>query len=201
MATINLTCTQCKTGYVLVTSPAIAARQKFCGKSCTAKNFKQRIPDFVESVGRRLSDRSKRLDNGCIVYTGQNNGVYGQVEYRRKTYTSHRASYLIHKGEIPRGMCVCHSCDNPLCINPDHLWLGTYKDNVRDMMDKGRAKYNPRKKISDERFAALVGRIEAGALHRQIAEEFGVSSSYVSMVKTGKRRSGNKGFPSPLESK
>lgn len=54
--------------------------------------------------------------------------------------TAHRSSYIIHKGDIPDGVLVCHHCDNRKCCNPEHLFLGTHKDNMKDALDKGRIK-------------------------------------------------------------
>lgn len=73
---------------------------------------------------------------------------YGQfmatVDGERKLFTAPRASFEIFKGPIPEGLCACHKCDNHGCFNPDHLFAGTQKENVQDMIDKGRSKLGTR---------------------------------------------------------
>lgn len=77
--------------------------------------------------------------DGCWYWLGAvyKNG-YGQIGFNREHQSAHRFSYKFFKGDIPGRLCVLHSCDNRLCVNPNHLRLGTHKDNTQDMISKGR---------------------------------------------------------------
>jgi len=78
----------------------------------------------------------------CWEWNKPNTRGYGEYyigNYRFER--AHRFSYKIYKGKIPKGLCVCHTCDNPKCVNPDHLWLGTVKENNQDCIKKERHKY------------------------------------------------------------
>lgn len=79
-----------------------------------------------------------RGPNGCWVWRGhKNNKGYGQVRYNKVCYLAHRFAYALFRAPVPAGVSVCHTCDNR-CVNPSHMFLGTQKDNMRDMIAKGR---------------------------------------------------------------
>ncbi len=95
-------------------------------------------PIYVIPPADKLMSRVVQVDTGCWEWTGPvNNKGYGTCRILGERY-AHRASWTLANGPIPDGLVVCHKCDNPRCVNPEHMWLGTLVDNNRDMFAKGR---------------------------------------------------------------
>src|ERR1051326_4320190 len=93
-------------------------------------------------MGQLLSRISKNPQTGCwnwmgALFKGSGYGQFSNHALSKSPTTAHRASWELHKGIIPKGIMVCHTCDNRLCVNPAHLYLGTNADNMRDRSQRG----------------------------------------------------------------
>lgn len=154
----------------------------------------------------KLSDKERLLHllsrciesgGGCQEYQGciQANG-YARATVQYKADYAHRHSYRLAVGAaIPDGLDVCHSCDNRRCINPDHLFLGTRKDNMRDAVLKDRQAKGfdlPITKVSSEAALAIVDLATFGIPYKDIANTFGISRQHAGYIaiKNGVRRDG-----------
>jgi hypothetical protein len=104
----------------------------------------------------------------------------------RKKYAAHRVSYEMANGLIPDDLQVCHHCDNPSCVNPDHLFLGTNSDNVADCISKGRqtrGSSHPVAKLTEQQVLDIRTKYASGLfLQREIAAEYGITQDNVSYI-------------------
>lgn len=93
---------------------------------------------IVMDAKERLFYKTKKNSKGCLEFTGALRNGYGAIKYKGKIWGAHRLSYFIINGFIHEHLLVCHKCDNPKCINPEHLFLGTYSENMVDCKIKER---------------------------------------------------------------
>ena len=138
------------------------------------------------SLQDRFFSRFVKLENGCWQWRSHTDkDGYGILPGANKNTRSHRLSYEIHIGEIPEGLIVCHHCDNPGCVNPDHLFVGTPKDNAHDALQKGRhyiGEKNGRSKLTAKNVKEILNSNMNG---QQLAEKFGVTRSTINNVRRG----------------
>lgn len=136
-------------------------------------------------------DGAKILDTQCWEWTRPRTLRGYGVFFMNSTYrAAHRASWQLHQGDIG-DLCVLHRCDNPPCIRPDHLFLGTFDDNNKDKAKKGRApkgEGHKSTKVSDQAILEIRKRAAAGESHRVIAEDYDLSQGYTSRVVRGHYR-------------
>jgi hypothetical protein len=144
-----------------------------------------------------LSERfwfSVLKSEGCWEWQGCRNveGGYGVIRFGKHLLT-HRVSWELHNGQIPDGLCVLHHCDNPACVRPDHLFLGTHQENMDDKSRKGRnsppaamkGEEHENAKLRDGDIPLIRRAVAIGFRQKDVAAAYGVAQSLVSRIATG----------------
>lgn len=127
-----------------------------------------------------------RLESGCWIWTrSKSKDGYGKVWYNGKLVSTHRLIYQLFNKEIPKGMYVLHKCDNSQCVNPDHLFLGTHTDNMRDMVNKKRAATGEENgsRLTEQDVKEIKIRLRNGDKVCMIAKCFHVHTNAISDIK------------------
>jgi len=160
-------------------------------------------PESGEGIGVIATKAAERFwrkvnstggENACWPWTGAKDSCgYGGVSINYKNHGAHRLAFALSLGEIPKGLCVLHRCDNPSCCNPAHLFLGTHYENIMDKMKKGRGSRPLRRgqfirKLTDEDVREIRKRRANGENCSSIASSFGVHRITARDISNFKRR-------------
>lgn len=156
--------------------------------------YRFRSPRPVERLWHMYEIRGE-----CWIFTGDKDRYgYGQFQWMGRPGRAHRAAYYLTHGHIPKGMCVCHHCDNPACVRPEHLFLGTVADNNTDKKHKGRSRWggvlptprygrqNPAAKLLDADIRYIRQAASQGVTSYVLAARFGVTDSNIRYILRGK---------------
>lgn len=137
---------------------------------------------------QRFSIKVRPVESGCHEWQSTlHRDGYGKFWLNGGQVQAHRVAYLLHRGEIPEGRWVLHTCDNRKCVNPEHLYLGDAKDNARDKVE--RCSWWGRMKYSFETIQEIRARYDAGGVsQQQLADEYGCDQTQVSRYVRGTQR-------------
>lgn len=124
----------------------------------------------------------------CWIFSRAHSNGYGRFSFKGIRYYAHRVSWILYKGDIPNGLNVLHECDNPICCNPDHLFLGTQSDNALDMVSKNRhvvykGESNTNHVLTEADVVVIREKFSSGYYsHRELAEKFDVTKSTITKI-------------------
>ena len=175
-----------------------------CGKTTKVSQYKDASHGYERETPRRyalghngfgkrpIKDRFfARVKKGdsCWEWSGiPRRGGYGQIMVQRQRWFSHRLSWTIANGKIPDEIFVLHKCDNPICVNPDHLFLGTAEDNAQDSVAKGRSSRGERNgmaKIKADDVVEMRRRYFSGETQVALAKTYKIDRGHLSKVVNG----------------
>jgi len=135
-------------------------------------------------VYARFLAKVMKMESGCHEWTSViNRGGYGKFHFEGRQDVAHRVAYRLFVGD-PGKLAVLHKCDNRKCVNPDHLFVGTGADNVKDMDSKGRR--GTKSKLTDANVAEIKRLISERYSQQEVAEQFGINQTTVSRIVLGK---------------
>ncbi len=184
----NFVCIQC--GHKWKSRRGIPLR--CASNKCASKYWQNPRPDPLWFLVRDVPVTDECVEWKHTIAT--NNDGYGQVCYMGKVVGVHCVSFTIHKGPIPSGLHVCHTCDNPPCFNPRHLFIGSRVDNMQDCIFKGRfpsrkGENSPRALLTEAQVLAIRGIYRPktrGLGYRSLAAKYGVADSTMRSIIIGK---------------
>lgn len=141
------------------------------------------------TIEERFWSKVHRTHGGCWLWTGAvDDKGYGQF-WAGRTQKAHRQAWILSIGEIPIGLWVCHSCDTPSCVRPEHLWLGTREQNEDDARAKGRLRLRwSREQTSKLTTSEVMLILSSTETARVLASRYGVTAPMIRLIKQGKRR-------------
>lgn len=192
---IEKICIACGASFFLTHAQAksadIRGEGKYCSRMCARRN-RAPLPSPSERFWNQVD--KGRGETSCWLWIGhQDKFGYGRFtvtsEDGQKHLRAHRYSYEMAYGKIGEGLNVCHKCDNPPCVNPAHLFLGTHQDNVKDKIQKGRqarGERNNHAKLTTDQVIAIREALRAGIAGHKLAITYGISPYVISSIKRRK---------------
>lgn len=156
-----------------------------------AIDFKNLCREICCSIKCKILEGIKKQENGCWLYKQTASGPYGKIRWKAKWYSAHRSSYEVFIGPIEEGKWICHKCDVPKCVNPEHLFKGSPSENRKDCFSKKRAATGQDSnwsKFNDIQVQEMRLLKQEGFTFDRIARIFNCSFTYISKITKQKIR-------------